>query len=167
MELIVKHPDGETKVKIERRGGEFTVEIGDQSYVILSAEAMHGVRSLLVEGVQFEVAVRPVGEDRYEVTSSGGVETVQVQDPLTALAEEAHAAEAGGGQQRVDAYMPGRVTSVLVEEGAEVAAGEGILVLEAMKMENEIRAERNGVITRIHVTEGQAVEGGDPLFELS
>ncbi len=166
MELIVKHTDGEMKVKIERRGGEFNLQIGDQSYVILSAEAMNGVRSLLVEGMQFEVAVRSVGEDRYEVTSSGGVETVHVQDPLTALAESAHAEGAGGGRQRVDAYMPGRVTSVLVAEGDAVTAGQGVVVLEAMKMENEIQAERDGVVSRIHVEAGQAVEGGDPLFEL-
>ncbi len=166
MELIVKHSDGEMKVKIERRGGEFNVQIGDQSYVILSAEAMSGVRSLLVAGEQFEVAVRSLGEDRYEVTSSGGVETVQVQDPLTALAEAAHAGEEDGQRRRVDANMPGKVTAVMVEEGAEVTAGQGIVVLEAMKMENEIQAERDGVISKIHVEAGQAVEGGDPLFEL-
>ena len=62
--------------------------------------------------------------------------------------------------------MPGRVAAILVEEGAAVAAGDGVLVLEAMKMENEIQAERDGVVSRILVGLGAAVEGGDPLFEL-
>lgn len=167
MELIVKHIDGDMKVKIERRGGEYRLQIGDQHYVILSAEATHGVRSLIVDGGQYEVAVRSIGEDRYEVTSSAGVETVQVQDPLTHLAEEAHAKQSGGGgRQQVEAYMPGRVISVLAAVGDAVTAGQGIVVLEAMKMENEIQTERDGVIAKIHVEEGQAVEGGDPLFEL-
>ena len=62
--------------------------------------------------------------------------------------------------------MPGRVVEVLVEEGARVEAGQGLIVLEAMKMENEIQAEHEGVVKQVFVTAGQAVEGGDPLFEL-
>ena len=166
MELIVKHIDGDMKVKIDRRGGEYQLQIGDQRYVILSAEATSGVRSLLVDGGQYEVAVRNVGEDRYEVTSSSGVETVQVQDPLTHLAEATHDKVGAGGPQTVAAYMPGRVVTLLAKEGSEVKAGQGVVVLEAMKMENEIQAERDGVVTKLHVEPGQAVEGGDPLFDL-
>ena len=62
--------------------------------------------------------------------------------------------------------MPGRVVAVLVEAGAPVDAGQGVVVLEAMKMENEIQAESAGVVSRILVEPGQAVEGGDPLFEI-
>ncbi|TNF74372.1 MAG: acetyl-CoA carboxylase biotin carboxyl carrier protein subunit [Acidobacteria bacterium] len=62
--------------------------------------------------------------------------------------------------------MPGRVVALLVEEGQEVESGDGLVVLEAMKMENEIRAETAGVVRKILVSEGQAVEGGDPLFEI-
>ena len=66
----------------------------------------------------------------------------------------------------MSAQMPGRVVAVLVEEGEAVAAGQGLVVLEAMKMENEIQAEAAGVVTKILVEAGQAVEGGDPLFEV-
>ncbi len=62
--------------------------------------------------------------------------------------------------------MPGRVVALLVDEGDEVEPGQGVVVLEAMKMENEIAAEHGGVVTKVHVEPGQAVEGGDPLFEL-
>ena len=62
--------------------------------------------------------------------------------------------------------MPGRVVDILVREGEKVEPGDGLVVLEAMKMENEIQAERAAVVSRIFVTPGQAVEGGDPLFEL-
>jgi len=166
MELIVKHVDGDMKVKIERRGGEYRLQIGERHYVILSAEATSGVRSLLVDGGQYEVAVRNIGEDRYEVTSTAGVETVQVQDPLTHLAEVAHQRPEETGRRTVEAYMPGRVVSLLVAEGTAVKSGQGVVVLEAMKMENEIQADREGVVAKIHVTQGQAVEGGDPLFDL-
>ena len=62
--------------------------------------------------------------------------------------------------------MPGRVVAILAEVGAPVIAGQGIIVLEAMKMQNEILAEADGTIKAIYVQSGQAVEGGDPLFEL-
>ena len=63
--------------------------------------------------------------------------------------------------------MPGRVVELLVAEGDRVEEGQGVLVLEAMKMENEIQAEREGVIERFFVADGQAVEGGNPLYEIS
>ncbi|MFQ5351186.1 MAG: biotin/lipoyl-containing protein, partial [Thermoanaerobaculia bacterium] len=88
------------------------------------------------------------------------------QDPLAYLASHALDEAAEHASQTVTAYMPGRVAAVLVEEGAQVVAGDGVLVLEAMKMENEIQAERDGVVGRILVGLGEAVEGGDPLFEL-
>jgi pyruvate carboxylase subunit B len=62
--------------------------------------------------------------------------------------------------------MPGRVVAVLAEAGQEVKAGQGIVVLEAMKMQNEILAEHDGILKALFVQPGQAVEGGDPLFEM-
>ena len=59
-----------------------------------------------------------------------------------------------------------RVVAVHVGEGDRVTAGQGLVVLEAMKMQNEITAERQGVVRQVFVTSGQAVEGGDPLFEI-
>ena len=59
--------------------------------------------------------------------------------------------------------MPGKVVAVLVAVGQRVDAGAGLVVLEAMKMENEFRATANGVITEVHVAPGQAVDAGDLL----
>ena len=87
------------------------------------------------------------------------------QTPLRHLALGSSAA-APDGKRAVTAYMPGRVVAVLVEQGHRVEVGQGIVVLEAMKMENEIRAEVAGVVTKLHVRPGQSVEGGDPLFEI-
>ncbi len=91
---------------------------------------------------------------------------VAVSDPLTHLASQTRGGKAGRRRERVAAYMPGRVVTLLVQEGQEVAAGQGIVVLEAMKMENEIRAERDGTVSKIFVQPGQAVDTGNPLFEL-
>ncbi len=61
--------------------------------------------------------------------------------------------------------MPGIILSITAKEGDEVNAGDGILVLEAMKMENEIHAPRAGKIKKIHVSEGAEVQSGTPLVE--
>lgn len=62
--------------------------------------------------------------------------------------------------------MPGRVVGVAVREGDAVVAGQPLVVLEAMKMQNELQAERDAVVRKVHVAVGEAVEGGDPLIDL-
>ena len=62
--------------------------------------------------------------------------------------------------------MPGLVVRVLVVAGQQVEAGEGLVVVEAMKMENELRAARAGVVAKVHVDVGQVVEKGAPLVTL-
>jgi biotin carboxyl carrier protein len=165
MELIVRAGDREEKVRVRRIDGGYEVVVGDRAYQVDAAAMHNGVRSLRIDGEQHEVSVRRKGED-WAVVSRQGAVTVSVTDPLTHLANQTRGGKGGRRHQRVDAYMPGRVVALLVQEGDEVAAGQGILVLEAMKMENEIRAEHEGRITKLHVEPGQAVDTGNPLFEM-
>ncbi len=171
MELIVRHRDREEEVHLERTESGYRVAVGDASYEVDVALASDAVHSLLIGGHQHEVTVRRQAPGRgdecvYQVTSAAGSDEVEIMDPLTYLARSTHEASAGGPRQ-VTAYMPGRVVEILVAEGDEVAAGQGVVVLEAMKMKNEIQAEAAGVVTRLLVEQDQAVEGGDPLFEIS
>ncbi len=166
MELIVQRGERADKVVVERQGELWHVRIGDTEYRVDAAPVAGTARTLRVDGRQFEVDVAHRGGGRYEVSRSGWVEELNVQDPLSYLARQTHARGAAQGPQTVSAYMPGRVVAVLVEEGSAVSAGAGVVVLEAMKMENEIQAERDGTVRRILVGLGEAVEGGDPLFEI-
>ena len=165
MDLIVRQGDREEKVRVRRDGEGYEVAIGDRVYHVDEAALQNGARSLRIDGAQHEVSVRRHGES-WVVASRQGAVPVDVVDPLTHLAHQTRGGKGGRRQKRVDAYMPGRVVAVLVEEGSEVAAGQGIVVLEAMKMENEIRSEHEGTVTKIHVQPGQAVDTGSPLFEL-
>ena len=172
MDLIVQQGERTEKVQVRRVDGPgqgYEVKIGDRVYHVDAALARPGVYSLRLDGEQHEVAVRPHGtpeDSAWWVNAGGTAGAVQVTDPLAYLAAQAASAKGGRRRQRVTAYMPGRVVALLVEEGAEVEAGQGVVVLEAMKMENEIRAEHHGVVSRILVQPGQSVNGGDPLFEL-
>ena len=166
MELIVLRNGEQCRVAIEHHGHSLTVRVGDAEYEVNSASTVGSVRSLIIAGRQYEVSVRSSGTGRYQVSHLGSIEEVEVLDPLAYLATEGAASKKGSGPQQVTAYMPGRVVSVLVEEGDRVVAGQGLVVLEAMKMENEIQADHDGVVRRILVSSGQPVEGGDPLFEI-
>ncbi len=166
MELIVLRDGQEYRVTIEQHGHSIHIDIGDQAYEVDSVPTVGSVRSLITGGRQYEVSVKRDDTGRYQVSYLGSVEEVEVLDPLSYLASEGLARRRGEGPQKVTAYMPGRVVSVLVAEGDQVEAGQGLVVLEAMKMENEIQADHDGVVRRILVSDGQAVEGGDPLFEI-
>ena len=169
MELIVRHGDREERLKIRRSDGDsggYEVVIGDRVHHVDAEAARPGLHSLRIDGAQHEVAVRRQGEGAYWVSTAHGAGPVEVADPLAHLAAQTTGAMGGRRRQTVKAYMPGRVVTLLAEEGQEVTAGQGILVLEAMKMENEIRAEHDGTVTKIHVQPGQAVDLGNPLFEL-
>ncbi len=163
----------EEEIVVERDGSGYRVTVGDRDYRVDAAAVVDGVMSLRIDGAQSEIAVSPLpgpggGGDRYRVSAGGGAVATELEvlDPLTHLARQAHAKAGGPARRQVTAYMPGRVAAILVAEGADVAAGQGVVVLEAMKMENEIQAEHAGTVRRILVEPGQAVEGGDPLFEI-
>jgi biotin carboxyl carrier protein len=129
-----------------------------------------GHYSLLLGAQSFDVFVQPVPADDedgtsrvFEVYVRGQVYRVRLADErartLASLAGGAHAS----GDANIRAPMPGLVSHVLVEEGAEVQRGQAVVVLEAMKMENDLPAPRAGVVKSLRVSKGQAVNQGDLL----
>jgi len=126
-----------------------------------------GYVSLIVDGRSVPISVEPLGDGRMRVTIAGRRTEVQVKDERDLLVDEfgLGADEASGGAVR--APMPGLVLEVLVEEGEEVAADQGLLVLEAMKMENELKAPSGGIVDTVHVESGASVEKETLLIEIA
>ncbi|WP_456367383.1 biotin/lipoyl-containing protein [Thermococcus sp.] len=143
---------------------------------------------VIVDGVEYEVEVEelPGGkfrvsfEDReYTVEAKGlGIDVSTLSAPANVSVPTstpapsppaslpATPAPTPAGEGVVVAPMPGKVLRVLVREGERVKTGQGLLVLEAMKMENEIPAPKDGVIKKILVKKGDTVNTGDPLIEI-
>jgi biotin carboxyl carrier protein len=147
--------DGRTlRVEVRGKDGRYTVGLDGTPFEVEVAAAGPHLSSLIVDGESHEVGLarRPGGVD---VVLAG--EAVAVD--LTAGAASVPPRRAHG-PARLVSPMPGRVVRVLCAPGGEVAAGQGLLVVEAMKMENEIRAPRAGVVGEVAVREGQAVEAG-------
>ena len=126
---------------------------------------------LLLAGASWTVAAQPLeGDGRWAMGVVGERVEVAVQDERARAAEAASGTEASpsdAGPAVVRAPMPGLVVRVEVADGQRVEAGAGLVVVEAMKMENELRAPRAGVVQTVHVAVGQAVEKGMPLVTVA
>jgi acetyl/propionyl-CoA carboxylase alpha subunit len=168
VELIARLKDRTVKVAIEREreGGHYRVSIDGRDHAVDAHALGPFVRSLLVDGAHHEAAVFRTGEGKWRVGLGGPAHLIELVDPLVHLAREAHGEAGATGRQVVAAYMPGQIVSVAVAAGDAVQPGSPLLVLEAMKMQNEIQADRAGTVVKVHVAPGEAVEGGDPLLEI-
>ena len=123
-----------------------------------ASPADDGTWSILIDGRSYSVAILSAGE----VSVNGRVFHIDVFDPRE-LRGRRSAADSSG-PQAITAPMPGRVIRVLVEPRQEVAAGEGLIVVEAMKMQNEMKAPRAGRVAAIKTVAGATVSAGDVLL---
>ena len=158
-----RYRDEEIPLEVERHGNTYRVRIGER-WIVADLITAGGLRSLRLEdGTQFLLAHHREGTT-HQITIGASRVDVEIVDPL-ALRRK-HGADHLGDSGIIKALMPGRIARVLVEKGAEVQRGTGLLVLEAMKMENEIPAPADGVVDEIFVKAGDTVEGGADLLHL-
>lgn len=155
----------------------FEVELREQQVIVngqvLSAElevvAGTLLRRLALDGASHRVVALP-GETRgsWELHLDGERIHAEVVDERTrAIRAMTARASEPAGPRPVRAPMPGMVVRVEVEPGQSVHAGQGVVIIEAMKMENELKADAAGVVARVLVTPGTAVEKGAPLVEFT
>jgi len=144
-----------------RSNGRVLCAIDGRAVEADAIEVTPGIFSILIEGASFEVRVEP-SVAGVRITIGGNEYSARIRDPRQWRRNRGAAIEAEGSQ-RVIAPMPGKVVRVLVKAGEAVEAGKGILVVEAMKMQNEVRSPKSGKVERILVKEGQAVSAGEAL----
>jgi biotin carboxyl carrier protein len=144
--------------EIELHGNSLLVD--GQPFVIGHENGM-----LTVNGIGYDVTLDEttaiVDEKEYRIEVAGMA--VKTAAPKKAAPKKAKAA-AGAGS--VTAIMPGAILKVLVAEGDEVQEGDVVVILEAMKMENEIHAHKGGVVKKVHVAAGDSVENGQALVDI-
>ncbi len=144
-----------------RANGHVLCMIDGRALEVDATEVAPGIYSILIGASSFEVRVEP-GPAALRITVAGREYAARVRDPRQWCRNRGAAIEAEGSQ-RVIAPMPGKVVRVLVKVGDAIEAGNGILVVEAMKMQNEVRSPKSGKIERLLVSEGQAVSAGEVL----
>ena len=121
-----------------------------------------GIFSILLDGKSYEVRVTPGANGTLKLQTGEHEFAAEVADPR-AWRGRRHGALEAEGRQQVVAPMPGKVIRVLVKVGEQVQAGQGLLVVEAMKMQNEVRSPKSGVVERLMVKEAQPVNAGEVL----
>jgi biotin carboxyl carrier protein len=144
---------------VERRDGKSLVEVDGERRIVDAQKLEGDFYTLLSDGRSYEVSVEPKG-DGYQVRHGAAVQIVTLSDPGRQARE---ARPAAAGPQPVVSVMPGKVARVLVSAGEAVAEGQGVVVVEAMKMENEIVAGKAGRVSSVKVEAGQSVESGAVL----
>jgi acetyl/propionyl-CoA carboxylase alpha subunit len=121
------------------------------------------VYSIIEDGQQFEAMVDEKGAHGFDVLVAGRIFHLESLDERTQLLAQT-ASAAPTGPQAIAAEMPGKVVKIAVAPGDAVREGQGVVILEAMKMENEIPSPIAGTVKEIPVSEGQTVEAGALLF---
>lgn len=156
-------------------GVEYAIEIIDERRITVNGRQItvdfnsisgQPVYSLLVDGKSLEGFVYP-GEEEWEVLLMGRQYPVMVEDER----EKRLRAAAGGsvseaGELHLKAPMPGMVVSIPVEEGQEIEKGQVLLILESMKMQNELKSPRAGTVGRVRVKPGESVEQRQALLSV-
>jgi biotin carboxyl carrier protein len=148
------------RLELSRPDGRWLCRLDGRTIEVDAVLARPDVLSLRIDNNAYEVKCERVGGDWHLWVGSARF-AVEIRDPRSlrgrALVVDDH------GPKKLTAPMPGKVVRVLVSQGAEVEAGAGVLVVEAMKMQNEIKSPKKGTIQKILVSEGAAVNAGDVL----
>ncbi|HYL61583.1 MAG TPA: biotin/lipoyl-containing protein [Candidatus Methylomirabilis sp.] len=149
-------------VELERNSDRWKITLDGQPLDADAVEVAPNVVSVLLDGQAFEFSIVPSSTGALQLRTDYQEFSAEVVDPR-AWRGRRHGALEAEGRQQVLAPMPGKVIRVLVKVGDKVEAGQGLLVVEAMKMQNEIRSPKSGTVERLLALEGQPVNAGEVL----
>jgi len=150
-------------VDVSGTDGQYRITIGEEAWEVDARLTAQGIYSLLVDGVSYVADV--VDRDGACVVDVGGeLYEITVEEQTRHIIRTRGGAAGGSRSRTLTAPLPGKISRVAVRPGDAVAAGDTLLVIEAMKMENEFKAGAAGTVAEVRVQPGQAVNAGDVLI---
>ncbi len=163
MAFIAKLGDQSYSVEIEEIGKSlYRVSVDGNEFMVDGKKTGRTNYSLIVDNRSFEIEVDNT-DDEYRVLVDGRNYRIDLVDERRVRVGGAQSGLELQGRQSVSVPMPGKIIAVLVAEGDAVEKGQGLVIVEAMKMENEVRSPVTGVVREIKVKPGDTVEGGAVL----
>jgi len=147
-------------VEIETSGTKLSVRVNDRCYDAEVLQPERGVFLIMIGSEVFETRAWPASPNEMRVQIRDRLFPVRIVDRKHRRPSSDHRAE---GRQDLTTPMPGKVVRVLLAAGDEVSAGQGVVVVEAMKMQNEIKSPKSGRVTEIRVTAGATVNANQVL----
>ena len=164
MSYVATIGEREVMVTVEELGGaNYKVAIDGVEHVVDAHQVASQLWSVLYRGASFVVDVTQLPTEEYEVLIQGDCHKFSLMNEQRRAMIRA-GGKGSAGKAMLTCPMPGKVVKLLVGEGQEVEAGQGVIVVEAMKMENELKSAVAGKVKEIFVEEGQVVESGAKLL---
>ena len=166
MKWVIRGVEEDREVEVNRRDDRFVVELDGREVAVELVPLDGAIASLRLpeDGRSYHITYHKGSNGSWKVGVGERELELEVLTPAEAIEDVSAGRE--GGPSRLTAPIPGKVVSVKVAEGDEVEPGQPLVVLEAMKMENELAAEQKGRVAAVHISEGNTVEGGEVLIEL-
>jgi biotin carboxyl carrier protein len=163
VQLASSNSEKKTRViELDRNASGWRVTLDGKPLAVDAAEIAPNTISILLDGQIFEISVTPSPDGELKLQTGPHEFTAEIVDPR-AWSGRRHGNVEVEGLQQILAPMPGKVVRLLVKEGDHVEAGQGLLVVEAMKMQNEVRSPKSGTVERVRAKEGQRVNAGEIL----
>lgn len=164
MKLIAQIEDDEHEINIQREESKIFAEVGERKYELELSVPESNIYLLKHAGKIYEVFVSPNKNKDEPVQVKVGTEEFEINliDPkkLRGISNTVGNAD---GIAEIKTAMPGKVVRILLSENDEVKEGEGVIIVEAMKMQNEMKSPKDGTIKEIRFSEGDTVNAGDVL----
>lgn len=167
MKLLADTNGEQHTIEIVRDGKKLTARVDDRPYLLEASEPEPNVFLLKHEGKIFEVFVSPQNDSSKPFQVRVGTNELEIRliDPKR-LRGSIVGSEIAHGKAEIRTAMPGKIVRVLVTVGSKVQKGDGVIVVEAMKMQNELKSPKDGIITEVRSAEGDTVNSGDILVVL-
>ena len=168
MKYVVSWQDRTWEVEVTGSLPEYCVRIDGKEYPVdVHTLGDPSMLSVLLNHTSFLTHVIPAASSRghWEVSIGGKFARIEVLDELSSMAKHMRA-EQNGGSYVLLAPMPGLIVDIKVQTGDHVEVGTPLIVMEAMKMQNELTSETAGIVQEIHASKQDAVESGAKLLEI-
>ena len=163
MRFVAELEQDTFRVEVTRVEERYRVKIGEQVWEVDARLSVPGIWSLLISGASYVADVKEGNDGQLLVDVDGETYRIRMEEETRHLIRTRAGGEAPGRGQVLVAPMSGKVVRVAVQAGQAVKAGDELVVVEAMKMENEFRAMAAGTVKQVRVEAGQAVNAGDIL----
>lgn len=167
MKLQAEIGEAKHQLEIKRDGEKVFAEIAGRKYEVEASQPEPNVYLLKHENKVYEIFVSPnvKSGEPYQVRAGTHELEIKLIDPKRLRGTSGSDALADGVAE-IKTAMPGKVVRILVEKGSEVKKGEGVVVVEAMKMQNELKSPKDGIVKEIRIEEGATVSAGDVLLSI-
>ena len=152
------------RVELQRSGESWLCKLDGVDLPLDAISTREGVLSILIGGESYEIKRESTAAEN-NIVVRGVRFPVQVRDPR-ALRSRRRGDAGTDGPKKIVAPMPGKVVRILAPVGTAVEHGQGVIVIEAMKMQNELKSPKKGTVRKLNIAEGAAVEAGQALAEV-